>query len=170
MARDKKPAQPRRAKGVKAMGERAAGSGGPDANVPENDEVTREDVRHARPSRASVASEEPEHTPSPTAVAAEALRTGVLSGAVSSRPEEEEIPGESEKIRVGDPENGTLRNEYVGEETPGGSTPTPDQGNVDDIGRAYGVAEEDSGELRTSGELMDGRDKRRRGLEARRRS
>ena len=46
----------------------------------------------------------------------------------------------------------------------GGTTPTPDQGNVDDIGRAYGVQEEDSGELRTSTEVMERRDHRRRGL------
>ena len=108
-------------------------------------------------------SEEPEHTASPTAVAAEALRTGVVEGAVPASQAEEEIPGESEKIRAGDPDDETLGNEYVGEETPGGSTPTPDQGNVDDIGRAYGVQEEDSGELRTSTEILESRDQRRHG-------
>jgi hypothetical protein len=39
--------------------------------------------------------------------------------------------------------------------------PTPDQDRVDDIGRAYGVAEEDSGELRTSAELLEARDRKR---------
>jgi len=49
----------------------------------------------------------------------------------------------------------------VGEEVPGGTLPTPDQGNVDDAGRVYGVQEADSGELRTSSENLDRRDKDR---------
>ena len=65
------------------------------------------------------------------------------------------IPHEGERIRVGDPDDDSLRNEYVGEETPGGSTPTPDQSDVDEIGLAYGVQDEDSGELRTSCEVLD---------------
>jgi Family of unknown function (DUF6335) len=112
---------------------------------------------------------EPEHTPSPTAVAAEALRSGVVPNAVPRNPDDESIPGEGERIRVGDPDDEALRNEYVGEETPGGSTPTPDQSNVDDIGRAYGVQDEDSGELRTSAEIMERRDERRRGVGGKRR-
>jgi hypothetical protein len=112
---------------------------------------------------------EPAHVSSPTAVAAEALRTGVVPHAVPRARDDDAIPGEAERIRAGDPDDETLGNEYVGEETPGGSTPTPDQGNVDDIGRAYGVQEEDSGALRTSTEVMEGRDQRRRGLSVRRR-
>jgi hypothetical protein len=99
---------------------------------------------------------------SATAVAAEALRTGIIPHAIPRRADDRAIPGESEAMRVGDPDDGTMDNEYVGEDTPGGSTPTPDQGNVDDIGRVYGVQDEDSGELRTSSELMDARDRRRR--------
>ncbi len=105
---------------------------------------------------------EPEHQTSPTAVAAEALRTGIVPHAIARRPDDLAIPGEAEAIRVGDPDDETMSNEYVGEDTPGGSTPTPDQANVDEIGRAYGVQDEDSGELRTSRELLDGRDRRRR--------
>ena len=107
-------------------------------------------------------SDEPAHTASATAVAAEALRTGVVPNAVRRDPDDESIPGEGERMRAGDPDDEALRNEYVGEDTPGGSTPTPDQGNVDDIGRAYGVQEEDSGELRTSSEMMARRDQRRK--------
>jgi hypothetical protein len=118
-----------------------------------------------RPGRAvGRRSEEPEHTLSPTAIAAEALRTGVVPNAVPRDLADEAIPGEAERIRVGDPDDEPLRNEYVGEDTPGGSTPTPDQSNVDDIGRVYGVQEEDSGELRTSAEVMARRDQRRRGF------
>ena len=94
---------------------------------------------------------------SPTAVAAEALRTGVSP---VMRPQGK-IPGEDETIRVGDPDDDTLANEYVGEDTPGGSTPTPDQNDVDEIGRVYGLQEEDSGSLRSGGEILSRRDRHR---------
>lgn len=97
------------------------------------------------------------HDDSPTAVAAEALRTGVLP--VVRRCSE--IPHEDETIRVGDPDDHSLANEYVGEETPGGTSPTPDQSNVDEIGRAYGLQEEDSGVLRSAAEVLERRDRRR---------
>jgi hypothetical protein len=96
---------------------------------------------------------------SPTALAAEALRTGVLPVEPDGR--QAKIPGEDETIRVGDPDDDTLGNEYVGEETPGGSTPTPDQNLVDEIGRAYGLQEEDSGSLRSGGEILTRRDRHR---------
>ena len=95
----------------------------------------------------------------------EALRTGVLPRAYHRR---EAIPREGEKIRVGDPDDDSLSNEYVGEDVPGGSSPTPDQSNVDDIGRAYGLQDEDSGPLRASGEVLSRRDWRRSGLKPRR--
>jgi hypothetical protein len=94
---------------------------------------------------------------SATAVAAEAWRTGVLP----ARRKASRIPHEDETIRVGDPDDDSLANEYVGEELPGGSTPTPDQSNVDEIGRAYGLQDEDSGALRTSSEVLARRDRRR---------
>ena len=56
--------------------------------------------------------------------------------------------------------------EYSGEDTPGGSTPTPDQSNIDEIGRVYGLAEEDSGALQTAGEILSRRDRRRPELKA----
>jgi hypothetical protein len=54
-----------------------------------------------------------------------------------------------------------MGNATVGDEAPGGSVTTPDQDRVDDIGRALGVQEVDSGELRTTSELMDERDRKR---------
>jgi hypothetical protein len=111
---------------------------------------------------------EPEHVSSATAVAAEALRTGIIPHAIARRADDRAIPGESEVMRVGDPDDETMSNEYVGEDTPGGSTPTPDQANVDEIGRVYGVQDEDSGVLRTSRELMGERDRRRRGGDVKR--
>jgi hypothetical protein len=99
-------------------------------------------------------------------VAAEALRTGVLRGALRRRSE---IPREDETILVGDPDDHSLANEYVGDETPGGSSSTPDQSNVDDIGRVYGLQEEDSGALRSASEVLSRRDRRRPELRAPRR-
>lgn len=116
--------------------------------------------RKARSPRGPAAEDAgPRPTPSPTAVAMEALRTGIVSPAPRRRGPE--IPHEDETIRVGDPDDHVLLNEYVGEETPGGSTPTPDQNGVDDIGRAYGLQEEDSGALRSAAEVLGRRDRHR---------
>jgi len=102
---------------------------------------------------------EPEfHQPSATAVAAEALRTGVLPNVFRHR---DAIPHEDERMQAGDPDDDALANEYVGEDIPGGSTPTPDQNEVDEIGRAYGLQDEDNGSLRTSSEVLAQRDRRR---------
>ncbi len=97
------------------------------------------------------------HVRSATAVAAEAMRTGILPAA----RREDEIPHEDETMLVGDPDDHCLANEYVGDETPGGSTSTPDQNNVDEIGRAYGLQDEDNGTLRSASEVLDGRDRHR---------
>ena len=105
---------------------------------------------------------DPAAGPQPTTVVVEAVATGVLPEAVIATAPVDEIPGiESEKMRVGDPDVSPLSNEYSGEEVPGASTPTPDQNDVDGIGRAYGVEEEDTGSLRTSSELLDRRDRHR---------
>ena len=77
---------------------------------------------------------------------------------------EPEIPGqETPLIRMGDPDVSALQNEYAGDESPG-ATPTPDQNLIDEIGRAYGVEEAETGALRTSSELLDRRDGGRSGL------
>ena len=104
---------------------------------------------------------------SPTAVAAEALRTGVIPQ--SARRKRTEIPNEDETILVGDPDDGVIANEYSGEDTPGGSSTTPDQNDVDAIGKAYGLQEEDSGALRSAGEVLANRDRHRPELTPRRR-
>jgi len=95
---------------------------------------------------------------SATAVAVEAWRTGVLP---SQGRKPQAIPHEDDLMLVGDPDDDGLANEYVGEDLPGGSTPTPDQCNVDEIGRAYGLQDEDNGSLRTSSEVLARRDRRR---------
>jgi hypothetical protein len=101
-----------------------------------------------------------------TAVAIEALRTGVVPLRGARR--REDIPHET-TILVGDPDDRGLYNEYVGDETPGGTSTTPDQNMVDDIGRAYGLQEEDIGELHCAGELLTRRDRHRSELRAPRR-
>jgi hypothetical protein len=97
--------------------------------------------------------------PSPTAVAAEAQRTGVVPFSAAegldhvSRHDEERLIGEA------DPR--TLAADAVGDQEPGGSMLNPELNSVDDIGRAVGVQEADSGALVTSSELLDARDRRR---------
>ena len=104
--------------------------------------------------------DEPRHVPSPTALAADAARTGVRPAEAPPAPEEA-IPGQDDLLRMGDTEVDPLRNAYVCEESPGFDMATPDQDGVDAAGRAYGVSEADSGALRSSSELADARDRRR---------
>ncbi len=49
----------------------------------------------------------------------------------------------------------------VGEEAVGGSVATPDQDIVDDLGEALGVPRAPEDEFRTSGEILQGRDRYR---------
>ena len=106
--------------------------------------------------------EEAAIVPSPTAVAAEALATGVVPLESQHRHStDQEIPGDDQTLRAGDPDNSAIDNAFNGEETPVGDMPSPDHNQVDDIGRAMGVQEEDSGELRTSSEIMARRDQAR---------
>jgi hypothetical protein len=99
------------------------------------------------------------HRRSITAVTTEAGQVGVVPDRVAR--DEEEIPGQERKVRAGDPDVSGIEAGHVGESTPGGSTPTPDQSNVDEIGRAVGVEEADRRELRTSREVLEERDRRR---------
>jgi hypothetical protein len=108
------------------------------------------------------------HVDSPTAVAAEILRTGVVPHP-ARRNRGAEIPSEDETILVGDPDDGVIANEYGGENTPGGSSTTPDQNDVDAIGKADGLQEEDSGARRSAGEVLARRDRHRPELTPRRR-
>ena len=98
-----------------------------------------------------------------TAVAVEALRTGVL--ALHNHRRRDGTTREGETIRVGDHDDDSLADEYVGEETRREGTPTPDQNSVDDVGRAYGLQDEDSGLLRTAAEVLARRDRYRMELQ-----
>ena len=115
------------------------------------------DRRKKRPRLKAAEEVAPAKTDSATAVAAEALRTGVLP----TQRRRDSIPREGARIQVGDPDDSSLANEYSGEDTPGGSSSTPDQNDVDEIGRAYGLQEEDSGVLRSGAEVLSRRDRKR---------
>ena len=119
------------------------------------------DVRPRTPRlRAGRGSERPSPPTCATAVSAEALRTGVVPCARPQPPAHgdpargRDHPRRRSRRRV-------LANEYAGEETPGGSATTPDQNEVDAIGRAYGLQEEDAGALRCASEILTRRDRRR---------
>jgi hypothetical protein len=140
-------------KGLTPGGEN--GQGSPTAMKPRSRRGSR-DGRSATPPRLPPLYEGRRSDLSPTAIAAEALRTGLLPATSGRR--REAIPRD-EAMRVGDPDDSTLANEYVGEETPGGSSPTPDQNDVDDIGRAYGLQDEDNGALRSAAEVLQRRDR-----------
>jgi hypothetical protein len=57
--------------------------------------------------------------------------------------------------------------EDSGAESPGGHVATPDQDNVDEIGRAVGMEFQDNQELRTPEEVLSRRDRRRWELDKR---
>jgi hypothetical protein len=109
--------------------------------------------------RAKAADARPAGAACGTALAAEALRTGVLDSRATRK--RTPLPCEDKTICAGDPDDDSMSNEYVGDETPGGSSSTPDQNVVDDIGRAYGLQEEDAGDFHSAGEILTRRDHRR---------
>jgi hypothetical protein len=107
--------------------------------------------------------DEPKHHVSITEVTGEAARTGLAPIA----PEEEEIPGEDDVLRAGDPDDDPMQTEYSGENAPGGGNSTPDHNQVDDIGRTYGITEADDGELKLGDDLIEPRDQERWELDPR---
>jgi hypothetical protein len=125
------------------------------------------DARPKRIRAAAVDDRRAKPVESPTALAAEAMRTGVIPH--PARRPRTEIPSEDETILVGDPDDAVIANAYNGEDTPGGSSTTPDQNDVDAIGKAYGLQEEGSGALRSAGEVLARRDRHRPELTPRRR-
>jgi uncharacterized protein DUF6335 len=59
----------------------------------------------------------------------------------------------------GDVDADWSRAESSGEEAVGGSEPTPDQDVVDELARALGVEQDADAEFRTTGEILDERDR-----------
>ncbi len=73
----------------------------------------------------------------------------------------------SPELSAGDVDAGWQEAEDSGAETPGGHVATPDQDNVDEIGRAVGMEFQDNQELRTHGEILSKRDRHRWELDRR---
>jgi hypothetical protein len=67
----------------------------------------------------------------------------------------------SPELTSGDVDARWQEAEDSGAETPGGHVATPDQDNVDEIGRAVGIEFQDDQELSAPGELISRRDRRR---------
>ena len=65
------------------------------------------------------------------------------------------------ELTAGDVDARWQEAEDSGAETPGGHVATPDQDNVDEIGRAVGMEFQDNQELRTPEEILLRRDRRR---------
>jgi uncharacterized protein DUF6335 len=73
----------------------------------------------------------------------------------------EEYTSTSPKLTGGDVDADWQRADSVGEEGVGGSVATPDQDNVDALGEALGVPRAPDEEVRTSDEILEGRDRHR---------
>jgi len=67
----------------------------------------------------------------------------------------------SPRLTGGDPDADWERADHVGEEAVGGTVATPDQNVVDDLGAALGVPRSPDEEIRTSDEILEGRDRHR---------
>ena len=65
------------------------------------------------------------------------------------------------ELSGGDIDADWRRADSVGEEAVGGSVATPDQDVVDDLGKALGVPRAPDDEVRTSLEILEGRDRSR---------
>ena len=75
--------------------------------------------------------------------------------------ESEKYHSVSPELTAGDVGARWQEAEDSGAETPGGHVATPDQDNVDEIGRAVGMEFQDNQELRTPEEILLRRDRRR---------
>jgi hypothetical protein len=73
---------------------------------------------------------------------------------------EVELPDRA-RLTGGDVDADWQRAGDIGEEAVGGSVATPDQDRVDDLGRALGVPRAPDEEIRTSSEILEGRDRNR---------
>jgi uncharacterized protein DUF6335 len=79
---------------------------------------------------------------------------------IREETEEAESPDRA-RLTGGDIDADWQRAADVGDEAVGGSVATPDQDRVDDLGRALGVPRAPDEEIRTSTEILEGRDRNR---------
>ena len=74
---------------------------------------------------------------------------------------EEDIPGEDELLRADDPDASPREIAYEGDEAAGQPNSSPDDNDVDAIGRLYGVTQADRGGLILGEDLIAPRDRDR---------
>ena len=91
--------------------------------------------------------------------------TIIRSDAERHAEEEVERRDTNPRLTAGDVDADWQRAHLDGEEAPGGSVATPDQDVVDEIGDALGVPRGPDEEVRTSGEILEDRDRRRWDME-----
>lgn len=99
-----------------------------------------------------------------------APRPGPPPRETTAEPTDREGAGDTERRRYtstgpelagGDVDADWRRGDTVGEEAVGGSVATPDQDTVDRLGEALGVPRAPDDEVRTSREILEGRDRYR---------
>ena len=86
--------------------------------------------------------------------------SAVRTGRAEMAEEHAHIASMTPDINAGDVDVNVEDAYFVGDESPGGDNPTPDQDVVDEIGKALGVEYQDAEELRGSDKVAD-RDKHR---------
>lgn len=89
------------------------------------------------------------------------------AGARRMQQERDEYNAVNPILSAGDIDADWQEAEDSGDETPGGHVATPDQDNVDEIGRAVGMEFQDNQELRTHAEVLEQRDRHRWELDRR---
>jgi hypothetical protein len=112
----------------------------------------------AKKSRRKMSKQDDEELQGPPPREATIIRTD------RQRQAEEELAehtSTSPQLSGGDVDADWQRADSVGEEGVGGSVATPDQDNVDEIGEALGVPRAPDDEVRTSDEILEGRDRNR---------
>jgi hypothetical protein len=85
---------------------------------------------------------------------------GARSGGRHMQDEIREQHGYNRDLNAGDPDVDIEDATFVGEESPGGGNPTPDQDIVDEIGQAVGLEYQDNEPLHTT-DKVDERDRHR---------
>lgn len=106
-------------------------------------------------------------SPAPPDTSAETLDNLADVGGRRMQREQDEYNAVNPGLAGGDVDAAWQEAESTGEETPGGHAPTPDQDEVDEIGRAYGMEFQDNQELRTHDEVLAKRDRHRWELDKR---
>jgi hypothetical protein len=91
----------------------------------------------------------------------------LTAGARIMEKEREEHNSVSPVLSGGDVDAAWQEAGENGEESVGGSNPTPDQDQVDELGRAVGMEFQDNQELRSPAEILDKRDRKRWELDRR---